>query len=275
MHVSRRLLFASACWEVARPRTALNAGHLLIRLTNPAMAFDLRSATDWLHCHNTARQALADVLGAVRCTVVFAHQWHPIGAAIGEPEAESSTPTFHVFGRWDAEPVTPGEQLRLPVQRRVPAAAEELSEYDGGLRTALRRLGVARPADARWQFAAMPTSETAAKCHVADPVPPVDGALPELTSMAPKFKAGAHHTVLAPALPPAPGGPGLTPGHLLALAAAVEGLAARPGVTGLSCVVPEPGPGGLEVHAMGRSAGESRNPMQEFLDLPKVSQALL
>ncbi|MCO4256917.1 hypothetical protein [Pseudarthrobacter cellobiosi] len=253
MNVSRRLLFASACWEIARPRTALNAGHLLIRLTNPAIAFDLRSATDWLHCHNIARQALADVLGASRCTVVFAHQWHPIGAAIGEPEAESSTPTFHVFGRWDAEPVTPGEQLRLPVQRRVPAAADELKEYDGGLRSALRRLAVERP---------------------AEPVPPVDDTLPELTASAPKFKAGAHHTVLAPVLPPAPGD-GLTPGHLLALAAAVDGLTARPGVTGLSCVVPEPGPGGQEVHAMGRSAGESLNPMQEFLDLPKVSQALL
>ena len=121
MKLSRRLLFASAFWEVARPRTALNAGHLLIRLTNPAIAFDLRSAADWLLCHNAARQALADVLGAERCTVVFAHQWHPIGAAIGEPEVESSTPTFHVFGRWDGEPVTPGEQLRLPAQRRVPA----------------------------------------------------------------------------------------------------------------------------------------------------------
>ncbi|WP_248759429.1 hypothetical protein [Pseudarthrobacter sp. SSS035] len=268
MHVSRRLLFASAFWEIARPRTALNAGHLLIRLTNPAMAFDLRSATDWLHCHNIARQALAEVLGAGRCTVVFAHQWHPIGAAIGEPEAESSTPTFHVFGRWDAEPVTPGEQLRLPIQRRVPAAAEELKEYDGGLRTALHRLALERPGDARWQFTAVSGGDTAVNCHLAEPDP-------DITSRAPQFKAGAHHTVLAPALPPASGGPGLTPGHLLALAAAVESQATRPGVTGLSCVVPEPGPGGLEVHAMGRSAGESRNPMQEFLDLPKVSQALL
>lgn len=275
MNVSRRLLFASAFWEVARPRTALNAGHLLIRLTNPAIAFDLRSATDWLHCHSIARQALADVLGASRCTVVFAHRWHPIGAAIGEPEVESSTPTFHVFGRWDAEPVTPGEQLRLPAQRRVPAAAEKLKEYDGGLRAALRRLAVEQEAVARWQFAAMLTSDTAANCHLADPAPPVDGALPELTARAPQVKAGAHHTVLAPAVPPAPGGPGLTPGHLLALAAAVQGLTDLPGVTGLSCVVPEPGPGGLEVHAMGRSAGEPVNPMQEFLDLPKVSQALL
>jgi hypothetical protein len=46
-------------------------------------------------------------------------------------------------------------------------------------------------------------------------------------------------------------------------------------VSGLSCVVPEPGNGPLQVHAMGRSAGESVNPMQEFLDLPEVSQALL
>lgn len=266
MNVSRRLLFASATWEVARPRTALNAGHLLVRLTNPAIAFDLRSATDWLHCHNIARQALAEVLGASRCTLVFAHQWHPIGASIGEPEAESSTPTFHMFGRWDAEPVTPGDQLRLPAQRRVPAAAEELTAYDGGLRASLRRLA--------WEH------EAVAGPHLTDPARTADGTLPEIISKAPHVKAGAHHRVLAPALSspglsPAPGGPALTPGHLLALAAAVQGLTDRPGVTGLSCVVPEPGPGGLEIHAMGRSAGESVNPMQEFLDLPKVSQALL
>lgn len=145
------------------PRTALNAGHLLVRPTNPAIAFDLRSATDWLHCHNIARQALAEVLGASRCTLVFAHQWHPIGASIGEPEAESSTPTFHMFGRWDAEPVTPGDQLRLPAQRRVPAAAEELTAYDGGLRASLRRLA--------WEHEA------------------------EITSKAPHVKAGAHHRV--------------------------------------------------------------------------------
>jgi hypothetical protein len=49
----------------------------------------------------------------------------------------------------------------------------------------------------------------------------------------------------------------------------------RRGVTGVSCVVPEPGQGPLQVHAMGRTAGESVNPMQEFLNLPEVSQALL
>ncbi|HJV98127.1 MAG TPA: hypothetical protein VJ617_03415 [Arthrobacter sp.] len=250
MHLSRRLLFASAFWEVARPRTALNAGHLLIRLTDPAVAFDLRSAADWLWCHNAARQALADVLGARRSTVVFAHQWHPFGAAIGEPEAESSTPTFHLFGRWDGEPVTPGEQLRLPAQRRVPAPEDQLLEYDGGLRAALRRAALEREDHPSWQFAAVPPAVTAAKCHLGG--------------------AGQRHTVLTPASDAA-----LTPGLLLTLAASLQVLTERRGISGLSCVVPDPGNGPLEVHAMGRSAGESVNPMQEFLDLPEVSRALL
>lgn len=287
MNISRRLLFASAFWEVARPRTALNAGHLLIRLTNPAIAFDHRSAADWLWCHNAARQALADVLGAGRCTVVFAHQWHPIGAAIGEPEAESSTPTFHLFGRWDGEPVAPGEQLRLPAQRRVPAGTEELQKYDGGLRAALRALALERQADPGGQFEAMSAGSTAAKRPLAEPDAPVGGAVPEVGAIpevgavpevavaTPRFTAGAHHTVLSTALPSAPDGQGLTPGHLLALAGSLQGLTERRGVSGLSCVVPEPGNGPLQVHAMGRSAGEPVNPMQEFLDLPEVSQSLL
>ena len=275
MHISRRLLFASAFWEVARPRTALNAGHLLIRLTNPATAFDHRSAADWLWCHNAARQALAELLGAGRCTVVFAHQWHAIGAAIGEPEAESSTPTFHLFGRWDGEPVAPGEQLRLPAQRRVPAGTEELRKYDAGLRAALRALALERQADSSWQFEEMLAGSTAAKRRSAEPDVPVDGAVPEVVAATPRFKAGTHHTVLSTAPPSASGGPGLTPGHLLALAGSLQGLTERRGVSGLSCVVPEPGNGPLQVHAMGRSAGESVNPMQEFLDLPEVSQALL
>ncbi|GAC1377934.1 MAG: hypothetical protein NVSMB43_19520 [Pseudarthrobacter sp.] len=254
MNLSRRLLYASDIWEIARPRTALTAGQVLIRLTNPAVAFDLRSATDWLHCHNAARQALTEVLGATHCTVMFAHQWHPIGAAIGEPEVESSTPTFHLFGRWDGEPVTPGEQLLLPTQRRVPAAPVELLNYDDGLRAALRRLAVERS---------------------AEPDPRPEDALPKILSRTPEVKAGQHHTVISPAsLPPAPDS-ALTPGVLLALAASVQKLADRPWVAGLSCVVPDPGAGPLEVHALGRSAGESVNPLQAFLSLPSVSQALL
>ncbi|MEO8282162.1 MAG: hypothetical protein ABI568_01965 [Pseudarthrobacter sp.] len=249
MNLSRRLLYASEIWEVARPRTVLTAGHVLIRLSNPAIAFDLRSAADWLLCHKAARQALADILGATRCTVLFAHQWHPIGAAIGEPEVESSTPTFHLFGRWDGETASPGEQLLLPTQRRVPVAPEELLKYDDGLRAALRRAAVERS---------------------TEPEPRIDGTLPEILLRPPEVKAGRHHTVLSPASDGA-----LTPGHLLALAASVQELTDRPGVTGLSCVAPDPGAGRLEVHALGRSAGESVNPLQEFLSLPSVNPALL
>jgi hypothetical protein len=249
MSMSRRLLYASGTWEIVRPRIALTTGHILIRLTNPAIAFDLRSATDWLQCYTAARQALAEVLGATHCTVVFAHQWHPIGAAIGEPEAESSTPTFHLFGRWVGEPVTPGEQLLLPVQRRVPAPADQVEKYDDGLRAALRRSAGER----------------------ADLAPLEDGPLPDIVAVPPVAKAGPHHTVLSPA---AEGG-ALAPRHLLALAASLQDLTGRRGVTGMSCVVPDPGEGLLEIHAMGRSAGESVNPLQEFLTLPEVSRALL
>jgi hypothetical protein len=253
MNLSRRLLYASEIWEVARPRTALTAGHVLIRLSDPSIAFDLGSSADWLLCRNAARLALADVLGATRCTVLFAHQWHPIGAAIGEPEVESSTPTFHLFGRWDCETVTPGEQLLLPTQRRVPVAPEELVMFDDGLRAALPRSAVGRTAEPD----------------------PLGGALPEILMKDPEFKAGQHHTILSPASLSEPSDDALTPGHLLALAAAVQELTDRPGVTGLSCVVPDPGAGPLEVHALGRSAGESVNPLQEFLSLPSVNQALL
>ncbi|HKU35430.1 MAG TPA: hypothetical protein VJP90_07760, partial [Paenarthrobacter sp.] len=108
MVLSRQLLFRSAVWEIARPRHPLTAGHIVVRLSDPSTEFAEPSAADWLLCHNLARAALQDVLGAVRCAVMFAHRWHPIGSAVGEPVAESSTPTFHLFGRWASETTTPG-----------------------------------------------------------------------------------------------------------------------------------------------------------------------
>jgi hypothetical protein len=157
----------------------------------------------------------------------------------------------------------------------VPAGAEELQEYDGGLRAALRALALERQAEARWQFEAMPGSSTAVKWQLAEPGVPAGNAVPEVLAVPPRSKAGAHHTVLSTPSASGPDEAGLTPGHLLALADSLQGLTERRGVSGLSCVVPEPGNGPLEVHAMGRSAGESVNPMQAFLDLPEVSQALL
>jgi hypothetical protein len=255
MNLSRRLLYASDIWEVARPRTALTAGHLLIRLSNPAIAFDLRSAGDWLLCAGAARRALAEVLGAKSFAVVFAHQWHPIGAAIGEPEVESSTPTFHLFGRWDGETVSPGEQFRLPAQRRLPVAATELMKYDDGLRAALRRAALERAA--------------VVPGHAGGP--DQAGELPAVLSWAPEPNAGPLHTMLATDS----GSPNIGPADLLVAAAALPGLTARLGVGGLSCVAADAAGPRLEVHAMGRSVGEPVNPLELLLELPEVSQALL
>jgi hypothetical protein len=255
MELSRRLLFGSAVWEVTRPRTPLTSGHLMIRLSNPATALDHRSAADWLRCHNAAREALAEVLGAGACTLLFAHRWHALGAAIGEPAAESSTPSFHLFGRWEGEPVTPAEQLSLPAQRRRPVPDQDLNKYDGGLRAALLKAAVAVPESTG---------------------PETVAPLPAIRAWAPSSPAGTHHTVLAP-------GRSLgsvqdvTPPELLALAAALEALAMRQSVTGLSCIVPDAAVTGgrLELHALGRSAGESVNPLEMLLRSPKISPALL
>jgi diadenosine tetraphosphate (Ap4A) HIT family hydrolase len=255
MELSRRLLYGSAAWEVTRPRTPLTAGHLMIRLSNPATALDHNSAADWLRCHNAAREALAEVLGAGACTLLFAHRWHALGAAIGEPAAESSTPSFHLFGRWDGEPVTPAEQLALPAQRRRPVAEQDLNKYDGGLRAALLKAAVAVPESTGPEAAA---------------------PLPAIRAWAPSSPAGTHHTVLAPER--AIGSvQEVSPPELLALAAALEALALRRSVTGLSCVVPDAAVTGgrLELHALGRSAGESLNPLEMLMNSPEVSPALL
>ncbi|MDV8146879.1 hypothetical protein [Arthrobacter sp. B10-11] len=257
MQLSRRLLYGSELWEVTRPRTPLTSGHLMIRLSDPATALDIRSATDWLRCHNAARRALADVLGADTCTLLFAHRWHALGASIGEPAAESSTPTFHLFGRWAGEPVTPAEQLALPAQRRKPAPERDLDKYDAGLRTAL--LKAAGP----------PAGWTAAGQDAAVP-------LPAIRTWTPSAPAGSDHTVLAPERTIG-AVEDVAPGELLALAAALEALALRQAVTGLSCIVPDAAVTGgrLELHALGRSAGESVNPFNMLLRSPEVSPALL
>lgn len=256
MSLSRRLLYASETWEVTRPRTALTAGHLLIRLSNPAVAFDARSAADWLLCADAARQALAEVIGADRFAVVFAYQWHPIGTALGEPEAESSTPTFHLFGRWDGETATPGGQLRLPAHRRLPVATDDLAQYDDGLRAALRRSALERTAEAGWQAASTERGDTAAQCHLAEPAQP---------------NAGPRHVVLATGT----GSSRIMPADLMTAASALPAVMDTLGVGGLSCVAPDAGANTLKIHIVGRSVGEPVNPLELLLDLPEVSQALL
>jgi hypothetical protein len=61
------------------------------------------------------------------------------------------------------------------------------------------------------------------------------------------------------------------------LAATLEDLPTGDGVTGYSCFMTDTaGPGApLELHALGRSAGEERNPLESLEKLPEVSRALL
>ncbi|MFF1382319.1 hypothetical protein ACFVWT_02005 [Arthrobacter sp. NPDC058288] len=284
MQLSRRLLFGSAVWEVTRPRTPLTSGHLMIRLSNPATALDHRSAADWLRCHNAARRALADVLGADTCTLLFAHRWHALGAAIGEPAAESSTPTFHLFGRWDGEPVTPAGQLSLPAQRRKPAPDRELDKYDAGLRAALLTAAAAavdEAPDATVDGTPDRTgpeadAKTVAEGDQEEAAREQDAPLPAIRAWTPPFPAGSDHTVLAPERPIG-SVEEVTPRELLALAAALEALSLRQAVTGLSCLVPDTAVTGgrLELHALGRSAGEAVNPFEMLLQSPEISHALL
>lgn len=251
--LERRLLFRSGIWEIARPRTPLTEGHVLIRLSDPATPFESASASDWLFCHTIARHALSEVLGSTRCALMFAHRWHPLGAAIGEPAAESSTPTFHLFGRWDGEPTTPGGQLGLPAHRRV--AAGPLVELDIRMRGALRR-------------AAQSSSRSGAPLELL-PAP-----FPRVRSGVPVHPAGVRHTVLA--FEPAVASIGdLSPSAVLALGAAVERLPSGSGISGFSCVASEGGSAGLELHVLGRSAAEAANPLERLLGSSEVSLALL
>lgn len=267
MGLARRLLWGSAVWEVARPRTPLTAGHLLIRLSNPATALDRRSASDWLRCHKAAHAALTQVLGVTHCTLMFAYQWHALGAALGEPVAESSTPTFHLFGRWDAEPATPGAVLALPAHRRTPLGDDELLDIDLALRDALRT-------------AAAFDADLTAAVDDPDDGPLIDDnvttALPDIVTLTPAHPAESVHRVLTFPRPLASISD-VGPAEVLALAKALEGFAADPTVSGLSCIAPDPSitGGRLKVHVLGRSANESRNPLAALLDSPELSRALL
>ncbi|MFJ4209530.1 hypothetical protein ACIPY2_13850 [Paenarthrobacter sp. NPDC089675] len=270
MVISRQLLFRSAVWEIARPRHPLTAGHVLIRLSDPSTEFSGPSAADWLRCHNLARAALRDVLGAAKAVVMFAHRWHPLGAALGEPVAESSTPTFHLFARWADETTTPGRQLALPAHRRLAVPEPVLGDLDEELRESLRF------------FADGPLADVAPEAGHFDQAGfqrgPATGVVP-FTVEAP-LQVGLHapgrHCLIRPA-----SGAGsiaaLRPDELLGIADALAGLPMPGGVSGLSCVAVEAESSGeaLSIHAVGRSGAEPASPLLDLFRLPEVSVALL
>lgn len=266
MVLSRRLLFRSGIWEIARPRHPLTAGHVLIRLSDPSTEFTETSAADWLFCHNLARAALDDVLDAKRFAVMFAHRWHPLGSAVGEPVAESSTPTFHLFARWEAESTTPGRQLALPAHHRVPEPEDSLDIVDTRIRDSLG-LGAATIAKA-------PTGHVGSAPADASGVAPVP--MPVLVPLVATIDAARHHSVIEPASGAAAIS-SVLPVELVAMGSALDALPLTSGLTGFSCVAVEGGnPGSaLRIHAVGRSAAEQDNPMVDLFNLPEVSRALL
>ena len=265
MRLERRLLYRSGFWEIARPRHPLTAGHILIRLSDPSTEFAQASASDWLFCHNLVRAALHDVLGATRFAVMFAHRWHPLGSAIGEPVAESSTPTFHLFGRWDGETTTPGAQLSLPAHRRLGEPDHPLEATDAAVREALRRSRSEAAVSSGPQAgdAVVPASDVG-------PPPSHPGPL------ARTVQTGPRHTVIEPVRPVASVRE-ILPAELLAMGAALAELPLGGGLSGFSCLALESETAGtpLRVHALGRSAAEVVNPMEDLLRSPEVSLALL
>jgi len=258
MAMTRRLLYRSGFWEIARPRHPLTAGHVVVRLSDPSTDFAFPSAADWLFCHNLARTALSKVLGAERCAIMFAHQWHPLGAGLGEPVAESSTPTFHLFGRWEGETTTPGHQLSLPAHRRAALPESELESTDQAIRDALRHD----------QPVAALASEPAAEAAVEPVFNP--GRLVRTIPM------GARHTVMEP-VRGVSSVRDFVPAELLAIAASLGTLPFSGGVSGFSCLALESGSleSPLRIHVLGRSPAEDENPVVELISSPEVSLALL
>ncbi|MGG5170870.1 hypothetical protein ACQR35_01650 [Pseudarthrobacter sp. J1738] len=162
MGLPRRLLLSSTFWEVSRPRNPLTPGHLAIVLTDPSKTFDAGSAADLLRCYRAARTALSAVLNSHTFRLQFSMNWHPVGSGVGEPLAESSTPTFHLFGDTGpgaalAQPEllqwpTAEQQLALPAHRRRVLRETEREDLDLALRTEIRS------ADAQAQGALPQTS---------------------------------------------------------------------------------------------------------------------
>jgi hypothetical protein len=304
----RRLLFRSSIWEVARPRTPLTEGHLLVRLSDPAVAFAEDSAADLLLCHNIARGALSRILGAERCGLMFAYEWHPVGDAIGEPAAESSLPTFHLFGRWAGESLTPVEQLLIPASHRVPTSENVLEELDSGLRSELQRQAaeIARtevheperrnepePHNEQGRHnepERQPETKSTSDAQPASDAEPALGVAPQAESeslaeseplaVLARWKAtqepGSGYRVFTPVRPLRKIGDA-SPQDLVSLATGIMALPIGGAASGFSCVVSEADEihERLQLHAFGRSGAEKVNPLEIFLRSSEVSHTLL
>ncbi|MET4003297.1 hypothetical protein ABIB48_002017 [Arthrobacter sp. UYCu511] len=131
MPTAREQLLASTIWGIRRPKFALTPGHFLLRLNDPAIPFDHQSATDLLHCYGHLRRALTELTGATAAQLHLSLNWQPVGNAIGEPLAETSTPTLHTFFAWPGSRAA-SAVLALPAHER--SAVSNNRELDDQLR---------------------------------------------------------------------------------------------------------------------------------------------
>lgn len=120
-------LLTSTFWSIRRPKFPLTAGHFVIRLNDPALAFDPESAADLLHCYGQLRRALTELGGATAAQLYISRNWQPVGDAVGEPLAETSTPSLHAFIVFPGSP-TPATALTRPAHLRV--VAEHAGDVD-------------------------------------------------------------------------------------------------------------------------------------------------
>ncbi|GAA4658534.1 hypothetical protein [Arthrobacter cryoconiti] len=127
----RSLLYSSTYWSIGRPKFPLTEGHFVLRLNDPIIAFGPKSAAGLLGCYGALRQALSALRGAQGACSYLALNWQPVGDAVGEPLAETSTPTVHVFFHWP-DSAKASSVLCVPAYERK--AVTQTSDLDSALR---------------------------------------------------------------------------------------------------------------------------------------------
>lgn len=182
---TREQLLTSTFWSIRRPKFPLTEGHFVVRLNDPGIAFCPESATDLLHCYGELRRALTELVDASAAQLYISRNWQPVGGAVGEPLAETSTPSLHVFCVWPGSP-TPATALARPAHQR--AAVQQTQDVDDALRTWLAS-----------------STEALPEARPSEPLPQdsVAPAAPELTAgLAPEGWANlAFHVEPAPTRP--------------------------------------------------------------------------
>jgi hypothetical protein len=257
----RTHLYSSTFWSVSRPKFPLMAGHFVIRLNDPSIAFGRESAADLLRCYGHLRHALTELAGATAAQLYMALHWQPVGNAIGEPLAETSTPTLHTFFALP-DGTTAAAALRLPAHERV--AVEDTVELDEALRS--------------WRGAA--PSAAAGPSHGGDSIHAAEGRAFQIEAASPEsgesFRGG-HWTAVPRSVNSS--FDRMAPDSLVELAGTMEGLVtgAVPPFQGITSWVTDAwaSTAPATIHIFARHHGDERQQVASFvadggLDFPSA-----